>query len=83
MAVFVWFRDPGLDELVAANDRVGRARQHAGPRSHEVRRGTGMGPVNELMVVYHAMSSGKLTIETGFYDGQQPIGKTVYRIYYV
>ncbi|DBA04180.1 TPA: hypothetical protein N0F65_004288 [Lagenidium giganteum] len=27
--------------------------------------------------------SGKLTIETAFYDGQQPIAKTVYRIYYV
>lgn len=29
------------------------------------------------------MMSGKLTIETGFYDGEQPIAKTVYRIYYV
>ncbi|KAF1794887.1 hypothetical protein GQ600_12794 [Phytophthora cactorum] len=27
--------------------------------------------------------SGKLTIETAFYDGQLPIAKTVYRIYYV
>ncbi|TMW57431.1 hypothetical protein Poli38472_003356 [Pythium oligandrum] len=27
--------------------------------------------------------SGKLTIETGFYDGQMPIAKTVYRIFYV
>ncbi|GLE05993.1 hypothetical protein PINS_up015204 [Pythium insidiosum] len=27
--------------------------------------------------------SGKLTIETGFYDGDLPIAKTVYRIHYV
>lgn len=27
--------------------------------------------------------SGKLTIETAFYDGQLPIAKTVYRIFYV
>lgn len=26
--------------------------------------------------------SGKLTIETAFYDGQLPIAKTVYRIFY-
>jgi retinal rod rhodopsin-sensitive cGMP 3',5'-cyclic phosphodiesterase subunit delta len=29
------------------------------------------------------VASGKLTIETAFYDGQESIAKTVYRIFYV
>ncbi|CEG49337.1 retinal rod rhodopsin-sensitive cgmp 3-cyclic phosphodiesterase subunit delta [Plasmopara halstedii] len=36
----------------------------------------------ENMLDPEAMN-GKLTIETAFYDGQLPIAKTVYRIYYV
>lgn len=51
VAVQLWLRDPRVDQHVAANDRVGRRKQHARPGPDEVRSAGHLQSLSALQLV--------------------------------